>query len=105
MWGDPSGVALPFSQCPPPFLGALQGWGRGMRGCVQTDAQGRAKRGLSRTKLVWCERGDSNPHGFPRQILSLVRLPIPPLSHALNYTSTTGDDSDFVLASLMYFCV
>jgi hypothetical protein len=29
----------------------------------------------------WCERGDSNPHGLPRQILSLVRLPIPPLSH------------------------
>ncbi len=29
----------------------------------------------------WCERGESNPHGFPRQILSLVRLPIPPLSH------------------------
>ena len=29
---------------------------------------------------VWCERGDSNPHGLPRQILSLVRLPIPPLS-------------------------
>ena len=29
---------------------------------------------------LWCERGDSNPHGFPRQILSLVRLPIPPLS-------------------------
>ena len=32
----------------------------------------------------WCERGDSNPHGFPRQILSLVRLPIPPLSHIQN---------------------
>jgi integrase len=30
---------------------------------------------------AWCERGESNPHGFPRQILSLVRLPIPPLSH------------------------
>ena len=30
---------------------------------------------------IWCERGDSNPHGLPRQILSLVRLPIPPLSH------------------------
>ncbi len=29
----------------------------------------------------WCERGDLNPHGFTRQILSLVRLPIPPLSH------------------------
>jgi hypothetical protein len=40
------------------------------------------------TKLdkLWCERGDSNPHGFTRQILSLVRLPIPPLSHADNYT-------------------
>ena len=31
-------------------------------------------------KKAWCERGDSNPHGFTRQILSLVRLPIPPLS-------------------------
>src|SRR5579885_2509198 len=31
---------------------------------------------------TWCERGESNPHGFPRQILSLVRLPIPPLSQA-----------------------
>jgi hypothetical protein len=31
----------------------------------------------------WCERGDSNPHGFPRQILSLVRLPIPPLSRSV----------------------
>jgi hypothetical protein len=30
----------------------------------------------------WCERGDSNPHGLPRQILSLVRLPISPLSHS-----------------------
>src|SRR5260370_6568863 len=29
---------------------------------------------------VWCERGDLNPHGFLRQILSLVRLPISPLS-------------------------
>ena len=37
----------------------------------------------------WCERGDSNPHGLPRQILSLVRLPIPPLSHE----STTCRDA------------
>jgi hypothetical protein len=29
---------------------------------------------------LWCERGDLNPHGLPRQILSLVRLPISPLS-------------------------
>ena len=33
-----------------------------------------------RFHIDWCERGDSNPHGFTRQILSLVRLPIPPLS-------------------------
>src|ERR1051325_10495 len=29
---------------------------------------------------LWCERGDSNPHTFRYQILSLARLPIPPLS-------------------------
>jgi hypothetical protein len=28
----------------------------------------------------WCERGDSNPHPLRDQILSLARLPIPPLS-------------------------
>src|SRR5258706_2626113 len=31
---------------------------------------------------VWCERGDSNPHTFRYQILSLARLPIPPLSRS-----------------------
>ncbi len=36
----------------------------------------------------WCERGDLNPHGFLRQILSLVRLPISPLSLKTAYTST-----------------
>jgi len=30
----------------------------------------------------WCERGDSNPHPLRDQILSLARLPIPPLSLA-----------------------
>src|SRR5687767_1718510 len=29
----------------------------------------------------WCEGRDSNPHALRRQILSLVRLPIPPPSH------------------------
>src|SRR5580698_2520880 len=38
--------------------------------------------------MRWCERGDSNPHGFTRQILSLVRLPIPPLSQ--NSTAPSG---------------
>ncbi len=41
---------------------------------------------------VWCERGDSNPHGFPRQILSLVRLPIPPLSH--NARGNSGNNAE-----------
>jgi len=31
----------------------------------------------------WCERGDSNPHPLRDQILSLARLPIPPLSRGL----------------------
>ena len=55
-------------------------------------------------RFGWCERGDSNPHGLPRQILSLVRLPISPLSHfaahyiddnrpPLPYTSTAWDSS------------
>jgi hypothetical protein len=38
----------------------------------------------------WCERGDSNPHGFTRQILSLVRLPIPPLSQVGYNVDYTG---------------
>jgi hypothetical protein len=42
----------------------------------------RGKQGRVNLGSCWCERGDSNPHGFTRQILSLVRLPIPPLSHA-----------------------
>ena len=36
--------------------------------------------------IRWCERGDSNPHTFRYQILSLARLPIPPLS-LLNLTA------------------
>jgi integrase len=33
-------------------------------------------------KKAWCERGDSNPHPLRDQILSLARLPIPPLSQS-----------------------
>ena len=29
----------------------------------------------------WCRRRDLNSHGFPRTILSRVRIPIPPLRH------------------------
>src|SRR5215470_18053933 len=43
--------------------------------------------------LQWCERGDSNPHTFRYQILSLARLPIPPLSHNQTYKhSRKGKD-------------
>ncbi len=38
----------------------------------------------------WCERGDSNPHGLLRQVLSLVRLPIPPLSRGVEGTNFLG---------------
>ena len=46
-----------------------------------TQAQPESEQERETAASDWCERGDSNPHGFPRQILSLVRLPIPPLSH------------------------
>src|SRR5437870_843342 len=39
--------------------------------------------------LPWCERGDSNPHTFRYQILSLARLPIPPLSQINQKASIT----------------
>jgi len=42
---------------------------------------------------LWCERGDSNPHGLTRQILSLVRLPIPPLSQAVKFYIGIGSAS------------
>src|SRR5262245_52211652 len=35
----------------------------------------------NKAQSLWCERGDSNPHTLRYQILSLARLPIPPLSH------------------------
>ena len=37
----------------------------------------------------WCERGDSNPHPLRDQILSLARLPIPPLSHDVQFIILT----------------
>jgi hypothetical protein len=46
------------------------------------------KRFIAKRRKDWCERGDSNPHGFTRQILSLVRLPIPPLSHTAELLSS-----------------
>ncbi len=39
----------------------------------------------------WCGRGDLNPYGSLRQILSLVRLPISPLPQVrLLYCDTVG---------------
>lgn len=34
---------------------------------------------------VWCERGDSNPHGIAHRILNPARLPVPPLSPAMRF--------------------
>jgi hypothetical protein len=50
---------------------------------------------MERSAEDWCERGDSNPHGFTRQILSLVRLPIPPLSHLEISYSIRGVSCNF----------
>src|ERR1051326_4856583 len=52
---------------------------------------------------IGCERGDSSPHTFRYQILSLARLPIPPLSHAKsarknsieNWPQINADDADY----------
>src|SRR5262252_3968969 len=40
--------------------------------------------------VLWCERGDSNPHTFRYQILSLARLPIPPLSRSRENSTALG---------------
>jgi hypothetical protein len=64
---------------------------RRFAGVSEAGARSRnPERSLRRIPGNWCERGDSNPHGFPRQILSLVRLPIPPLSHIAIIQSSTS---------------
>src|SRR6266403_2614962 len=57
-------------------------------GTSEVGRRSRKKQRLSLEARTWCERGDLNPHGFTRQILSLVRLPIPPLSHSLRQLRT-----------------
>src|SRR5262245_9255010 len=37
-----------------------------------------------------CERGDSNPHALRHKILSLARLPIPPLSRCVSAGHTVA---------------
>ena len=46
----------------------------------------------------WCGRGDLNSQGFPRQILSLVRLPISPRPHGASL-SLTGREARFLVGS------
>ena len=50
------------------------------RRSVNRRAIHRRRRRQPIEKKAWCERGDSNPHPLRDQILSLARLPIPPLS-------------------------
>ena len=53
-----------------------------------TDVNGQ-KKSTYRCKYSWCGRRDLNPHAVRRQILSLVRLPIPPLPRTdWNYNTT-----------------
>ena len=42
---------------------------------------------------AWCERGDSNPHPLRDQILSLARLPVPPLSQSCLNNSRWAEES------------
>lgn len=35
--------------------------------------------------LIWCPGRESNPHVLRRQILSLVRIPVPPPGQASSY--------------------
>ena len=49
-----------------------------------TDVNGQ-KKSTYRCKYSWCGRRDLNPHAVRRQILSLVRLPIPPHPHFTLY--------------------
>src|SRR6266571_5711727 len=58
--------------------------------------------------ILWCEGRDSNPHAFRRQILSLVRLPIPSFffSSRRRHTRLTCDwSSDCALPISGYVCV
>ena len=52
-----------------------RGWlsGEEHRASGAERAQHRSAKG-SEALHYWCERGDSNPHGFPRQILSPAHL-------------------------------
>src|ERR687891_320469 len=52
----------------------------------------------------WCEGRDSNPHALRRQILSLVRLPIPPPSQKnqrIIAAVGVGHYENFPVASLL----
>ena len=54
--------------------------------------------------MRWCEGRDSNPHALRRQILSLVRLPIPPPSPKNQRIITSvavGHYENFPVASLL----
>ena len=55
----------------------------GLLGLAHRVFDAMLQRGGGPWLVGWCERGDSNPHGLLRQILSLVRLPIPPLSRGV----------------------
>jgi hypothetical protein len=78
--GRKGGLEPPRLTAPDPKLRRSAGCERSGNPLPKSRAQSR-----DLSQKSWCERGDSNPHALRRQILSLVRLPIPPLSHNHDY--------------------
>ncbi len=52
----------------------------------------------------WCGQRDLNPHGFTRQILSLLRLPIPPWPHEFYFATASMSVTAFCNDSGMDGC-
>src|SRR6185369_9646376 len=54
--------------------------------------------------LIWCRRGDSNPHELPHTPLKRARLPVPPLRHEVSleggyYSRTISKNCTYWLAA------
>src|SRR5574341_96437 len=77
--GRKPGMRTFFASC----LSRTSTWRSISSGLMATDTRRSSVPRLSTFAICiryWCEGRDSNPHAFRRQILSLVRLPIPPPS-------------------------
>ena len=57
--------------------------------------------------LLWCRRGDSNPHELPHTALNRARLPVPPLRPELsdNDSNPSSLFARLTNTATAYFCV